>query len=162
VPTGFDELLNELAPMLSALARGNIDVRTAFAATGALVLADPVEVEQIVLNLVSNARDAIDPPGYIDVSTKVSKADGRPMLALRVSDTGRGMDEATLSRIFEPLFTTKGGRGTGIGLYTTALLVRQMGGTIEVMSRLGEGTTFVVELPCVEAEALTSDSRGVA
>jgi PAS domain S-box-containing protein len=147
-PVAFDSLLAEFAPMLNAMARGNVEVHTNFAATGARVLADPVEVEQIVLNLVSNARDAIDPPGRIDVSTRLRTVDeGRRLVTLQVSDSGRGMDDATLARIFEPLFTTKEGRGTGIGLYTTALLVRQMGGTIDVVSRVGEGSTFVVELP---------------
>jgi PAS domain S-box-containing protein len=149
-PVAFDSLLGEFAPMLNAMARGNVEVHTDFAASGARVLADPVEVEQIVLNLVSNARDAIEPPGRIDVSTRVRAVDeGRRLVTLRVSDTGRGMDDATLERIFEPLFTTKEGRGTGIGLYTTALLVRQMGGTIDVVSRVGEGSTFVVELPAL-------------
>ena len=145
-----DALLGDLTPLLRALARGNIDVPISLAAKGARVHIDPVELEQILLNLVSNGRDAIGPAGgRIEVSTSVRPGTPRE-LVLRVCDTGRGMDEQTRARLFEPLFTTKAAAGTGLGLFTTAVLVKQANGRIAVTSEPGAGTTFVVELPCVE------------
>ena len=115
-------------------------------------------VEQIALNLVSNARDAISTEGSITVATSVVPAAdvtavesvrsaAAHWVRLRVSDTGHGMDDATLRSLFEPFFTTKGSAGTGLGLYTTSLLVREAGGVIRATSTVGAGTVFTVDLP---------------
>jgi PAS domain S-box-containing protein len=150
-----DDALRALEPLLRALARGSVDVEGRYGAPGVRVVADASELEQIVLNLVSNARDAIPGEGRITLSTELAPhplgaqgaASGR-WLQLRVSDTGVGMDAGTLSRLFQPFFTTKGTKGgTGLGLYTTALLVRELGGEVHATSTPGEGTTFVVGLP---------------
>jgi len=120
--------------------------------------ADRVQLEQLLLNLTLNARDAIDRSGHIRVS--VTAEDVRPDRAKRigckagphvivkVSDDGRGIDPNDIPRIFDPFFTTKPpGAGTGLGLSTCYGIVVQLGGAIEVESKLGAGTTFVVTLP---------------
>jgi len=129
----------------------------------AWVLIDPAQLEQIVLNLVVNARDAVRSAGTIEVATgavtldaaAASPGEGRASWAtLSVTDTGEGMDEATRERIFEPFFTTKElGRGTGLGLSIVYGIVRQAGGDVRVESTPGVGTKLVVHLPRVEAPA---------
>jgi signal transduction histidine kinase len=162
-PVDVDETMRGLEPLLQALARGNVDLSLRLGAPGECVLTDPIEIEQVVLNLVSNARAAIEGEGAITVSTRVvgrgdvgpeaaAGSDALRWLRLSVEDTGGGMDEATLSRLFQPFFTTRAEqKGTGLGLYTTSLLVRQMGGAIAVASRQGEGATFTIDLPCTDA-----------
>ncbi|MBX9856241.1 MAG: PAS domain-containing protein [Gemmatimonadaceae bacterium] len=110
------------------------------------------ELAQIVMNLMVNARDAMPEGGRLRVSTRLGTlADERACLELRVADTGIGMDEKTRLRIFEPFFTTKEtGRGTGLGLSVVYGIVQQLGGTIDVDSIRGQGTTFTVRLPVSE------------
>jgi signal transduction histidine kinase len=122
------------------------------------VKADPGEIEQVILNLVVNARDAMPEGGRIVIETgnRASSSIAAPALSwalIRVSDTGTGIDEKTMKRIFEPFFTTKGqGKGTGLGLATVFGIVQQSGGEINVESELGRGTTFTILLPAVEEE----------
>jgi PAS domain S-box-containing protein len=152
-----DDVVRELEPLLHALVRGNIDLVLDLHASGARVVADATWIEQIVLNLVSNARAAITEDGRITVSTSVVVAApasdevrpaSRRRLRLTVTDNGSGMSEETLAQIFEPFFTTKGDRGgTGLGLYTVSMLVRQAGGGISATSTPGEATSFLVDLP---------------
>lgn len=123
-------------------------------AAGCWVRADRGQMEQVVTNLVVNARDAMPHGGTIAVSTR--DADAGTVL-LEVLDTGSGMDEATLAHIFEPFFTTKEqGKGTGLGLATVFGIVRGSGGTIAVKSSPGHGSTFSIRLPRVAAEAPAS------
>jgi CheY-like chemotaxis protein len=123
-------------------------------------MADPGQITQVLLNLAVNARDAMPKGGELFLETAVetlaeplavTAEDPLPAgdyIALRVTDTGIGMDEATLARVFEPFFTTKPiSRGTGLGLSTVYGVVRQHGGTVRVSSRPGVGTTFTVLLP---------------
>jgi two-component system cell cycle sensor histidine kinase/response regulator CckA len=127
---------------------------------------DPGQLEQILVNLLVNARDALPQGGTVRVSTRhvTFAAAARPpgaerlrYLLLSVSDDGSGMDEATRARVFEPFFTTKPqGRGTGLGLATTYGAVRQAGGFIEVDSAPGHGATFRVYLP-LDEESLPPD-----
>jgi len=151
-------------PMMRRLAGANVDLVLALAPSLPQVMADRSQVEQVLLNLVSNARDAVPGGGRISLSTvNVVLVAGRAetsrtglppgsYLCLDVADTGDGMDAATQARIFEPFFTTKEpGRGTGLGLATVYGLVRQMGGAITVSSRPGRGTTFKLYLPAVDA-----------
>ena len=148
----------EAQKMLGRLLGENVSLH--FSAANDLwpVKADPGQIDQVLLNLVVNANDAIGDGGNIDVDLRNvvlpkvgSTADGRlsgEVVALTVSDDGTGIDPGLLSHIFEPFFTTKEkGKGTGLGLATVYGIVKQNGGDIEVHSRPGEGSTFRVLLP---------------
>jgi two-component system cell cycle sensor histidine kinase/response regulator CckA len=114
-----------------------------------LIRANPVHMEQVLMNMVVNAADAM--PGGGTVSVEV-RGNG-PWAEICVRDAGCGIPPQVLPRIFEPYFTTKGGKGTGLGLATVDGIVRRMGGRIEVHSRPGEGTTFRVFIPVEGAAA---------
>ena len=148
--------------MLRRLVGEAISLQTTLAPGLGHVHADPAQIEQIVMNLVVNARDAMPAGGQITIETKmVQLARGQKVVPqaapgnyvlISVCDTGCGMDEATRARIFEPFFTTKGvGKGTGMGLATVQEIVQQCGGQIAVESRPGQGSTFQVFLPPVTA-----------
>ena len=126
--------------------------------TAALIKADPSQLEQIVMNLVVNARDAMPNGGKLAITTANSmppalgpkiapQLDGECVL-LTISDTGTGMSEEVKARLFEPFFTTKpAGKGTGLGLATCFGIVKQNNGWIQVQSELGKGTTFKIYFP---------------
>jgi two-component system, cell cycle sensor histidine kinase and response regulator CckA len=129
------------------------------------VLADPAQVEQVLLNLIVNARDAMPSGGMITVHSANVRLHSQspeilqsavapgPFVLLAVSDNGIGMDQATQARIFEPFFTTKEtGRGTGLGLSSVYGVVRQTGGVITVTSERGKGATFRVYLPVITGD----------
>jgi len=120
------------------------------------VLANPFSLEEVVLNLIVNARDALEEraehepeaPLELTVDTSGGDVDGRPWVELRVADRGCGIPAAVLDRVFEPFYTTKGpDRGTGLGLAISRSIVEQAGGTLTLASEPGQGTTALVRLP---------------
>jgi signal transduction histidine kinase len=144
--TGIVDLNTSLrnVGLLASLLGKNMRIDVEPASTPVLVTADTSQLDQILLNLIVNARDAMPDGGTIRVETRCT-ADGRELV---VTDSGVGMDEQTQSRIFEPFFTTKApGKGTGLGLSTVAAIVRQYGGGISVSSAPGQGASFLIRLP---------------
>jgi signal transduction histidine kinase/ActR/RegA family two-component response regulator len=140
----LNALVQDLDVVLRRTVGGAIVVETHVAEDAAITVADPGQLEQVVLNLSVNARDAMPAGGRLTVHVVAEPE----WVVLRVSDTGVGMSAETQERIFEPFFTTKPeGQGTGLGLSMVYGIVTRAGGVIDVSSRLGAGTTFVVRLP---------------
>ena len=159
-PVVLNELVCETRKMLQRLVGEHVEIVTVSDPALGWIMADPGQVSQVLMNLVVNARDAMPNGGIVTIRT--ANVDETNSILLAVSDTGTGMDEATRQRIFEPFFTTKGqGRGTGLGLATVHGIVSQFGGSIEVDSELGRGTTFCINLPRVKSvlEADPVDAR---
>lgn len=149
-------ILAEFRKMLLRILGEDIEFVHEFAPELGLTLADPNQIEQVIMNLVVNARDAMPEGGTLTMKTanasleeeqaaRLGVAPG-PYVTLTVQDTGLGMDEETLARVFEPFFTTKE-KGTGLGLPTVYGIVRQSGGAVEIQSLPGQGTSFRVWLP---------------
>jgi signal transduction histidine kinase len=160
----LNELVAESAKLLRRLIGEDIALSVTPAPTPVRVLADPGQLEQVVLNLAVNARDAMPTGGRLTFETDIAEigagdAPGR-YGRLRVTDTGTGMTEEVRARIFEPFFTTKGvGKGTGLGLAVVHGVIQQCGGHIDVESTVGTGTTFTLLFPVAagEAAAMTAD-----
>jgi signal transduction histidine kinase len=171
-PLPLDAVIANLGRMLRRLVGENITLDIVPGLGDAHVLADAGQLEQVVLNLVVNARDAMPGGGYLEISTRSAELHGggegelasaKPgrYAVIAVSDTGCGMEEEVRSRIFEPFYTTKGaGKGTGLGLSTVYGMVRQSGGAITVASLPGRGTTFEIYLPvCARGPAAAAASK---
>ena len=160
-------LAGNLEKMLRRLLREDIELETRFGPTPHLVFADPGQLEQVLMNLVVNSRDAMPDGGRITIETRTVVVSGDrketvpagKYVALIVDDTGKGMDAETMARIFDPFFTTKPvGKGTGLGLSTAYGIVEQSGGYIRVRSEPGRGSTFTVYLPAAAMAAETIES----
>ncbi len=169
--TNLNELTKEAISLLRNVIGERIEIHMEFAEDLWVVWADPGQIEQVLMNLCLNARDAMPNGGRLFVETKNMQIGedyrrlhpyaipGRYVL-LRVFDTGIGMDAATMEHIFEPFFTTKEmGRGTGLGLATVYGIVKQHKGFIDVDSTPGQGTAFRVYLPVGEGPAEVQDKR---
>jgi PAS domain S-box-containing protein len=155
----LDQLVQNMQNMLQRVIGAEIQISTEVWPDLTPVLADTTQVEQILVNLVINARDAMPRGGKITIELRNVELDKIGVAAhpglqpgdyveMSVADTGTGMDAETISRIFEPFFTTKeSGKGTGLGLATVYGIVQQNNGAIEVQSRVGHGTTFYIYLP---------------
>jgi two-component system, cell cycle sensor histidine kinase and response regulator CckA len=158
----------ETLSLLEKLIGSDIEIKTNLAPNLTLVRADSTQVDQVLMNLCINARDAMPRGGRLIIETGDATFDEKYCAAqtfarpghytmLAVTDTGTGMDAATLDRIFEPFFTTKElGKGTGLGLATVYGIVRQHGGFLHVYSEVGIGTTFRVYLPVTPATEKTA------
>jgi len=158
----LNEIVKGMEKMLKRLIGEDIELITAFEKDIPLIKADPIQIEQVIINLAVNARDAMPEGGKLII--KIAKATFREKfqrkypeiepgdyVMLSISDTGIGMDEETLSHIFEPFFTTKeAGKGTGLGLSTVYGIVKQTGGYIYVYSQPGKGTTFEIYFPILQ------------
>jgi len=163
----LNALLRELHGMLSRLIGEDVRLELDLAEGELWLDADPAQIQQAVMNLVLNARDATPAGGRITVSTsRVDTAGDRPGLApgtyaaVAVEDTGCGIADENLERIFDPFFTTKGpARGTGLGLATVHGIVQQHGGAIEVESEVGRGSRFIVYLPIATGAPTPSGAR---
>jgi signal transduction histidine kinase/ActR/RegA family two-component response regulator len=163
----LNTVVSEMGKMLPRLIGEHIDYSFLADPKLASVKADPGQIEQVILNLAVNARDAMPQGGKLCVRTRNISIDAeeaamRPPMSpgrfalLSVTDTGHGMDEATKAHIFEPFFTTKEiGKGTGLGLATVYGIVKQSGGFIWVISSPGKGTTFEIYLP--QADGVAAD-----
>jgi PAS domain S-box-containing protein len=159
-----DAVVTTLEPMLRRLIGEDVRLVVSVGARGAHVLADKGQLEQVLVNLVVNARDAMPDGGSIAIATSAVDLDAPPgdgtggpgrFVRLTVSDTGTGMDAETREHIFEPFFTTKpAGEGTGLGLATVHGIVEQSGGHVAVDSEPGHGACFVIHLPAVGAAEL--------
>jgi PAS domain S-box-containing protein len=155
----LDVLIRDAGTMLRRLIGEDIELAMIFEPNLPAVKADPNQLEQVLMNLAVNARDAMPQGGRLEVRTARVRLDAEQVrdqpevqpgcyVLLAVSDTGCGMDTATRARIFEPFFTTKGvGKGTGLGLAMVYGIVKQSGGHVEVETAPGRGTTFRVYLP---------------
>lgn len=153
-PVDLNALIADTQRMLERLVGEDVEIVAALSESPALVRVDPGQMNQILMNLAANARDAMPGGGKLTLKTEhVDAETGRhpfdgPAVRLTVSDTGVGMDEETRQRIFEPFFSTKDrSRGTGLGLATVYGIVQQSEGSIEVQSEPGRGTTFHIYLP---------------
>jgi CheY-like chemotaxis protein len=161
----MNDVVPKVEKMLARVLEADVELRTRLRPGIGNVLADPVLLEAVVLNLVLNARDAMPEGGVLTVETSEVLVDetyvethvgARPgrFVVLSVADTGVGMDEATREKIFEPFFTTKPrGKGSGMGLAMVYGTVKQSDGNIWVYSEPGVGTTFKIYLPVVDAPA---------
>ena len=155
----LNKLVRALASMLQRLIGEDIELNLKLDPNLGRVNLDPGQLEQVIMNLVVNARDAMAKGGTVTIETSNVELDEQfasqyigvkagPYVLLSVSDSGLGMDEATKARLFEPFFTTKNpDRGTGLGLSTVFGIVKQSGGTLEVFSEPGKGTSVGVYLP---------------
>lgn len=158
-PVDINTIIGNVSKLLDRLLGENIRMEVQPGTGLPTVDADPGLLEQVIINLALNARDAMARGGNLVISTALTavdrdhtrvQPDAHPgqFICLKVSDTGCGMDEATLSRIFEPFFTTKApGKGTGLGLATVYGIVKQHQGWVEVKSQVGQGTTFALYIP---------------
>lgn len=167
----LSRLVQNMEKILRRLVGEDIDMRVIAPDLQERIYADPNQLEQVVMNLVVNARDAMPKGGRLTIEVRRVEVDPEasgggaglrpgPHLQLTVSDNGAGMDTETRERAFEPFFTTKeAGKGTGLGLSTVFGIIKQNHGHIELYSELGVGTTFKIYLPCTERAEQPATSR---
>ncbi len=172
-PLDVNQMVTEMAAMVGRLIGEHIEVILVLSPGLRPAFADRGQMEQVLMNLLVNARDAMPDGGQVTIDTSLVEladtafGDARvaqgTYIMLAVTDTGTGMDAETQQRLFEPFFTTKeAGKGTGLGLSTTYGIVKQSNGYIWVYSEPGLGSTFKVYLPCAEAPATFEEVESVA
>jgi signal transduction histidine kinase/CheY-like chemotaxis protein len=166
----LNELIKRVEKILLRIIGEDIELRAMFSKAPLIVWADPAHMEQVLMNLATNARDAMPKGGVIAISTSLVEPDqgfleprglnpGRYAL-ITFSDTGAGMDEDVKARIFEPFFTTKAqGKGTGLGLSTVYGIIKQHSGAIEVFSKPKQGAIFTVYLPVAATASVDAGAK---
>ena len=151
----------ELVDFLRPLIGDHIDISTTLSPSLGRIYADKGHLEQVIMNLVLNARDALEAGGTLNIETKNVMKNRQRWASITVTDNGPGIDSDNLPNIFDAFYTTKAeGKGTGLGLATVASIIEQSKGTIDVDSTLGEGTSFNVFLPISEAEQNLDENLG--
>jgi len=170
-PIDMNEQLRDVKSILDRTLPSTIEIQLSLADDGVFVRADRAEIENVLINLALNARDAMPEGGLLRMETSLVDAEDLPTpgdgageggswVLLRVSDTGHGMDEATLGRIFDPFFTTKGvGDGTGLGLATVYGIVTGYEGRVGCKSEVGRGTVFEIHLPGMSEGSLSVEAE---
>ncbi len=165
IPIELNGIILRVEKLLKRLIREDIELTTRLVPDDTTVMADSVQVEQVLMNLVTNARDAMPRGGTLTISSSIDELSesfiaihgyGKPgaYVRLSITDTGAGMDERTRERIFEPFFTTKEmGKGAGLGLASAYGLIKQHKGFIEVESEPGRGTSFHIYFPALKSDA---------
>ena len=153
----LNDLVRNFERMLARVLGETIRLEVTLDPLGAAIHADPGQIEQVLMNLAVNARDAMPKGGGLRIETRSIEADRQ--VQLTVSDTGTGMSPEVMAHIFEPFFTTKPeGKGTGLGLATVYGIVKQSRGSIEAVSEPGKGTTFKLLFPAAPSEARGRDA----
>jgi nitrogen-specific signal transduction histidine kinase/CheY-like chemotaxis protein len=173
-PLNLNDIVSEISKMLGRVIGEDIELVMALEEDLWSAHADPTQIDQVIMNLVVNARDAMPSGGVLTIETSnvvlddtfvaehVGTKPGEHVM-LAVSDTGEGMEEEVKARVFEPFFTTKeAGMGTGLGLATVFGIIKQLGGHIWVYSELGRGTSFKIYLPRADDTATTSKALPAA
>jgi len=167
----LNKLIVQMEKMLSRLIGEDVELITVVGADPATIRTDPGQLEQVVMNVVVNARDAMPGGGKLIIETANARIDesyAGPAVDLKpgayvilaISDTGMGMDNDTIAHLFEPFFTTKApGKGTGLGLATAYGIVKQSGGAISIYSEPGRGTTVKIYLPSAEGAAVVESKK---
>lgn len=170
-PLNINHILKDVEDLLSSLIGGDIKLKIVPSNEELIVWVDKVQIEQVLINLTTNAKDAMPEGGVLTIQTDSfliddefakthSFGDKGDYALISISDTGIGMDEYTRERIFEPFFTTKvSGKGTGLGLATVYGIIKQHNGYIDVYSTKGKGTTFKIYLPL--AKAVTEEEKPI-
>ncbi len=159
----LNDVVASMDGMLRRLIPEDVVLETALDPALGMIRVDPGQMEQVIMNLAVNAKDAMPDGGKLRIATaNVEEAEGLegPAVLLTVTDTGAGMDRETQARIFEPFFTTKGQAGTGLGLSTVFGIVGQSGGAIRVESELGRGATLRIYLPRIGANDDATGANG--
>ncbi len=163
-PTDLNQVIHDVEKLLMRLIGEDIELKTALPDHPLTIMADPGQIGQVLMNLATNARDAMPDGGVLTIEASETILDeayvrthdvGKPgpYALLRISDSGMGMDEKTREKIFEPFFTTKEiGKGTGLGLAMAYGIVKQHNGHINVYSEQGKGSVFTIYLPLISAE----------
>jgi CheY-like chemotaxis protein len=165
-PVELNQIISKTDMFLKRIIGADIELRTTYVQDAVIVNADSGQIEQVLMNLATNARDAIPNRGLLSIETGIVEVDeefvknhgyGEPgrYASVSVSDSGDGMDETTCKKVFEPFFTTKEvGKGTGLGLSIVFGIIKQHNGFINVYSEPGIGTTFKILLPLIQATVM--------
>jgi signal transduction histidine kinase/ActR/RegA family two-component response regulator len=173
-PIDLSAIVSNMKKILSRVIGEDIEFKTSLKGGDLVVMADSGQIEQVLLNLVTNARDAMPVGGQLIIETGFAEMDHDYIKAhgygeagkyalISVTDTGTGMDEATKQKIFEPFFTTKEvGQGTGLGLAMVYGIIKQHNGYVNVYSEPSRGTTFRLYLPLIRSEACKAEHKAVA